>query len=102
VACDEYPFYSTVEGGPGASLEIVPKAENDAEGNALGAMYRDPDCGMANPGNIGSGTQTFIVLPLAVPTGMQNQLGNAVYAGPMSYHVCKQAVPAPPGPVVNS
>lgn len=37
-ACDEYPFYSTKEGGRGASLRLVPKAEQDLQGGLIGGF----------------------------------------------------------------
>lgn len=32
-SCDEYPFYSSVQGGPGASLKQIPALDNSREGN---------------------------------------------------------------------
>lgn len=89
--CDEYPYYSTVEGGPGASLREVPAAENQAEGNALNQMYSDPNCRMEG---VGSGSTRYFVVPVAVPLGMPGTPG-LQFAGPPSMHVC---VPAPPAP----
>jgi len=46
--CDEYPFYTTVEGGPpNASLLAVPSRDNSSEGASLHAMQYDPNCNMA-------------------------------------------------------
>ena len=39
-SCDEYPFASSVEGGPGARLAEVPKRENSCQGGTLGGQYR--------------------------------------------------------------
>jgi len=33
--CDEYPYYSTMEGGPGASLKNIDAADNQKEGRLL-------------------------------------------------------------------
>jgi Deoxyribonuclease NucA/NucB len=94
VDCDEYPFYSTVEGGPGASLKEVPSNENRAEGNALNSMYQDADCQFV------SGQTKFFVVPVAVPITVPEpdpNIGAATtttYAGPPSGHVC-----TPPAPV---
>jgi len=99
--CDEYPFYSTVEGGPGASLWEVPAAQNEAEGRALHAMQYDSACGMAtSTGHLpwdfpGLGTQKFLVVPTAVPAG-EDSTGATVFTGPPSTHVCGNAVSMPP------
>ncbi|MGL5859584.1 MAG: NucA/NucB deoxyribonuclease domain-containing protein, partial [Angustibacter sp.] len=37
--CDEYPFYSTKQAGPGASLEPVNVADNQKEGRLLNGFY---------------------------------------------------------------
>jgi hypothetical protein len=37
--CDEYPFWSTVQGGPGAALKPVPGAEQDIQRAALNSLY---------------------------------------------------------------
>lgn len=43
-ACDEYPFYTTVEGGPFAarrpSLKLVPAVESQPQATNLSAFYR--------------------------------------------------------------
>ena len=63
--CDEYPFYSTAEGGPGASLMLVPAPEQWYQGGMLSAFYfackvipNDPIEG------------AFGVIPLATPKTM--------------------------------
>lgn len=38
--CDEYPFYSTWQGGPGASLQLVPGPEQWYQGIRLSVFYR--------------------------------------------------------------
>ncbi len=119
VECDEYPWYTTVEGGPGASLEEVPLADNRADGNALQAMQDDFQCQMAFSAplvrdNVGSGTQRFLVVPLVVELpddhGKRStdkdddrDRGKALidkhttYAGPPSFHICRPANTLPPG-----
>jgi len=37
-ACDEYPFYSSEQGGPGADLMVIDADENSSEGGSLGSM----------------------------------------------------------------
>lgn len=75
--CDEYPFYSTVEGGPGAYatygqgvLRRIDRLDNRREGVALGTMYRDRGCDMTSavgtngaPAGGAPGTK-FVVVPL--------------------------------------
>ena len=63
--CDEYPFFSTAEGGPGASLMLVPAPEQWYQGGMLSAFYfackvipNDPIEG------------AFGVIPLATPRTM--------------------------------
>jgi hypothetical protein len=56
--CDEYPFRSTREGGPGpppASLAKVPASANRSQGGSLGAFYRR--CGLRATG------KAFLVVP---------------------------------------
>jgi hypothetical protein len=96
--CDEYPFFTSVEGGPGASLKIVPEGDNVAEGIALKRMQYDRDCNMARDASgaktqPGSFTQRFFVVPVAVgePGG--------IVTGMPSFHVCgnpKFPVPGDP------
>lgn len=57
--CDEYPYRSTVEGGPGASLKPVPSSDNQAEGRALESMYEA--CGLHVLG------ERFAVAPMNQP-----------------------------------
>ena len=99
VECDEYPFYSTVEGGP-AAYEITPLVlkeisakDNNVEGAALRVMQDDPDCHMATiAGPSGKGSrprlfqgsknQQYIVVPLVLP---------------ISSHICTNATAPPSG-----
>ena len=123
VQCDEFPWYTTVEGGPGARLEEVPILENRADGQALRNMQDDFQCQMAfsAPGvrdNIGSGTQRFLVVPLIVelpddhgkpPSDKDNDpdRGKAgidkhpAYAGPPSFHICRPATVTPPVVIIS-
>ena len=39
LSCDEYPFYTSRQGGPGASLRLVPGWEQDKQGGFLSAFY---------------------------------------------------------------
>lgn len=39
LSCDEYPFYTSRQGGPGASLWLVPGWEQDKQGGFLSAFY---------------------------------------------------------------
>lgn len=58
LSCDEYPFFSTRQGGPGASLRLVPGWEQDLQGGRLSAFYSA--CGIA-PGD------DFLVRPMPQP-----------------------------------
>jgi hypothetical protein len=62
-SCDEYPFYSSVEGGPGSSVEWIDKTDNSEEGSKYGNMVTS--CGLTE----GS---AYVVVPvkpsLGVPT----------------------------------
>ncbi len=102
--CDEYPFYSTVEGGFAqpptrpidASLREVPAGENTNEGTALSVMTTDAKCAMVSQQTL------YLVVPTAISIGEQadnqtgehadNQTGEhahmTTYAGPPSTHLC--------------
>jgi hypothetical protein len=54
LSCDEFPFFKTFQGGPGASLRQVPDSENLPQARAISAFYRS--CGIA----VGS---NFVVSP---------------------------------------
>jgi hypothetical protein len=43
--CDEMPFYSTATAGPGASLKLIPRADNSGEGTWLQRFYNGPCTG---------------------------------------------------------
>ncbi|EWC59739.1 hypothetical protein UO65_4978 [Actinokineospora spheciospongiae] len=59
-SCDEYPFKSAKEGGPGASTQGVPTIEQNRQGGAVGRAYtvnrlQDGDAFLVviiNPGQI--------------------------------------------------
>ncbi len=89
--CDEYPFFTTVEGGPGASLQEVPADENRAEGSALRRMYSDPNGQMEG---VGSESTRFFVVSLAVPLGVPGT-PDLQFTGPPSMHVCLPGSGAP-------
>ena len=56
--CDEYPFYSTTQGGPGASLRLVPESEQRTQAGKLTAFYGA--CGIQDE-------DWFAVIPIALP-----------------------------------
>lgn len=79
-ACDEFPNYSSVQGGPAkpgvrvrASLEVLPADQNSTEGNRYGGFITS--CGLQSaPDDSGaSGGDDFLVIPMsfdgAPPTG---------------------------------
>jgi hypothetical protein len=55
--CDEYPFFSTAEGGPGASLRQINADDNGRQGNQLKTFYSQ--CGLNGSGP----SNEFIVAP---------------------------------------
>jgi hypothetical protein len=57
--CDEYPFYATVEGGPGASLKPLNSADNRKEGRLLGWFYSE--CGVTTQ------RREFLAIPIVIP-----------------------------------
>lgn len=67
--CDEYPFYSSAQSGPGASLRIISAADNRGLGNRYGAFANSPAC---KP-RVKEARLPFLVVPvepsLGVPTG---------------------------------
>lgn len=58
--CDEFPFYSTVEGGPGASLVNILGTDNDTQGRQLGQFYQA--CGLVGS-PVASDSNAFVVVP---------------------------------------
>ncbi|GLY20038.1 hypothetical protein Kisp01_70520 [Kineosporia sp. NBRC 101677] len=97
--CDEYPFYSTMEGGPGkGSLRLVPFSENRSEGASLKNMQNDDACNMATR-TWGSGSTQYLVVPVAVPPIEDG----GPYGGPRSFHICgNEKYPLmPPGWGIN-
>ncbi len=59
--CDEYPFRSTQQGGPGASLRPVISGQNQLEGRLLGKFFQF--CG------VDADDRAFLVIPLELPAG---------------------------------
>jgi hypothetical protein len=59
-ACDEYPFRSTSNAGPGASLKGVSRSESTNQGNRLSAFYRY--CRLQTTDDLTDGPP-FIVVP---------------------------------------
>jgi hypothetical protein len=55
--CDEYPYLSTREGGPGASLRPIDASDNHRAGARLGELYSR--CGVRRD------QASFLVIPLA-------------------------------------
>ena len=96
VQCDEYPFISTNEGGPGASLAEVPASQNSREGSRLSSMYTDAACGMI------PNQTTFFVVPTAVPlAGADGTIpgfgaATATFSGLPTMHVCTSTPAAMP------
>lgn len=60
-SCDEYPFYTSVEGGPGASLRIINAAQNSLEGRLLYGFA--VQCGIVGAAP-GSEAREYLVVPL--------------------------------------
>ena len=42
--CDEYPFHSTTQAGPGASLRVISAVDNSGQGGVLRSFYAS--CGI--------------------------------------------------------
>jgi hypothetical protein len=57
--CDEYPFFTSLEGGPGASLKIVPAFEQQRQGGKLSRFYGK--CKVAK------GTKYFVAPTILAP-----------------------------------
>jgi hypothetical protein len=70
--------------------------------HASQAMQFDPECNMGTATGKrpydypGSGTQTFLVVPLAVPAGTGAH-GHTTYGGPPSSHLCGSPMSLPIG-----
>lgn len=74
-ACDEYPYYSSVQGGPsayggdGASLRPISGTQNTAEGIVYAAMVNTSKCAMESAAPVDRGTRAvggtpFLVVPM--------------------------------------
>jgi hypothetical protein len=82
LACDEYPLYSTTQGGPvefggtGASLRPVSRLHNTTEGSVFGAMVSTSACEMKSAPSVSQGVPAtggtpFLVVPMpghAIPS----------------------------------
>jgi hypothetical protein len=67
--CDEYPFYSSRDGGPGASLRLIRAGENLSEGASLGTFYKKcPNVSAAAPGD----REPYLVAPQFVSPTMSH------------------------------
>jgi len=56
--CDEFPFASTVEGGPGAFIRGVTANESDVQFRTLGRFYNTHKCNVQTTG------RPFLVVPV--------------------------------------
>ncbi len=75
-ACDEYPYFSTVQGGPGASLKTIDAAQNSLEGTRLNQFYAVSRC------NVPQGA-SFLVIPTVLPVADESTA-----VGPPTFWVC--------------
>lgn len=66
LACDEMPYFSTEQAGPGASLRFIDYDDNRNEGNALQGFYSAcPRLKLDAPA-VGLSREKFVVAPLPV------------------------------------
>jgi len=75
-SCDEYPYFSTLQGGPGASLKTINAAQNSLEGSRLRSFYAVGRC------NVPAGT-SFLVIPTVLPDADESTA-----VGPPTFWVC--------------
>jgi hypothetical protein len=71
--CDEYPFYSTTQGGQGANLKYIDATQNQLQGTRLYQFYSSvaSAAGVGIPGcNVPTG-QEFLAVPL--PPDFENE-----------------------------
>jgi|GEM_PF-6640730 len=85
--CDEYPFRSAQEGGPGndppltnASLRLVNRGDNGREGTSLGIFLKS--CGIYDQGN----GAPYLVIPIVPP--VLDSTETATRSGPPTMAVC--------------
>jgi hypothetical protein len=66
--CDEYPFFSTEEGYPGAMPDLRPisSRENSSQGGSLSQFYRG--CSSLRSSERGSPGRKYLVIPWVLPT----------------------------------
>ncbi len=65
-SCDEYPFFSTTQGGPGASLKYINAAQNSLQGTRLNQFYNNnnnPSVGGIKGCDV-QVTEPFLAVPL--------------------------------------
>jgi hypothetical protein len=71
--CDEYPFFASAQGGPGANLQLLDGSENRRAGGMYGIFVRT--CGLTSGGPIAQFQSQigspFLVLPMAFPGAPQ-------------------------------
>lgn len=75
-ACDEYPYGSTLQGGPGASLKTINAAENSLEGTKLNQFYAAIHCNVPQGAN-------FLVIPTVLPDAVES-----TSVAPPTFWVC--------------
>jgi RHS repeat-associated protein len=67
IACDEYPFYKTIEGGPFVwplpSLATTSLTESNTQGAHIKNFYYDPECGLVDYDVIRGG---YFVIPTLI------------------------------------
>lgn len=68
--CHEFPYYASAESGPGAALKVIPRWDNQANGQGYSRFVRNSTCpltsgGPQNPVTPANETGTpFLVIPL--------------------------------------
>lgn len=66
LACDEYPFRTTTEGGPGVSLRMILGTHNSLEGTRLNGFLSVCGIKAAPPGE----ERRYLVIPVPAPEGV--------------------------------
>jgi len=64
--CDEFPFYASLEGGPGTSLRYIDAEDNAREGRFYSYFLRA--CGLPS-GDVASDDSEFLVVPIPLHGG---------------------------------
>jgi hypothetical protein len=60
--CDEFPYFSTLQGGPGAQIAPIPSGDNRKEGSYLGVFYSPTGCNVPTS-TYANASRVFLVLP---------------------------------------